>query len=63
MNTGALFIYAAVAPPFPSPLCSRTVLAVKRTLRRIFSNPEKILLRRAQTTRPCRLRAVPKTYL
>ena len=25
--------------------------------------PEKIFLRRAQTARPCRLRAVPKTYL
>jgi hypothetical protein len=25
--------------------------------------PEKIFLRRAQTARPCRLRAVPKTFL
>jgi hypothetical protein len=63
MNTGAFLIYGAVSSPFPSPPCSRTVLAVKSALRRIFSNPEKILLRRAQTPRSCRLRAVPKTYL
>ena len=63
MNTGAFLKHAAVSPPFPSPPCFRTVLAVKRALRRIFSNPEKILLRRAQTARSCRLRAVPKTYL
>ncbi len=63
MNTGALLIRAAVWPPFPSPPCSRTVLAVKSALRRIFSNPEKILLRRAQTARSCRLRAAPNTYL
>jgi hypothetical protein len=49
--------------PFPSPPCSRTVLADKGPLCKIFSNPEKIFLRRAQTARPCRLRAVPKTFL
>src|SRR5262249_28370014 len=34
-------------PPFPSLPCSRTVLAGKGSLRRIFSKPKKILLRRA----------------
>ena len=63
MRTGVSLVHAAVSPPFPSPPCSRTVLAVKRALQRIFSNPEKILLRRAHTARSCRLRAVPKTYL
>jgi hypothetical protein len=39
-------------PAFPSAPCSRTVLAVKGALRKIFSNPEKIFLRRAQYARP-----------
>jgi hypothetical protein len=38
--------------PFPLVRCSRTVLAVKGTLQKIFSKPEKIFLRRAQTARP-----------
>ena len=49
-------------PPFPSLPCSRTVLAVQGALRKIFSKPEKIFLRRAQTARPGPLRAVPKTF-
>ena len=39
-------------PPFPSPPGSRTVLAVKGALQKIFSTPEKIFFRRAQTARP-----------
>jgi hypothetical protein len=34
------------------PPCSRTVLAVKGALRKIFSKPERIFLRRAETARP-----------
>jgi hypothetical protein len=49
--------------PFPFTSMFRTVLADKGPLRKIFSNLEKIFLRRAQTARPCRLRAVPKTFL
>jgi len=39
-------------PPCPSPRGSRTVLAVKGPLQKIFSKPEKIFFRRAQTARP-----------
>ena len=39
-------------PPFPSALCSRTVLALKGALRKIFSKTEKMFLRRAKAARP-----------
>jgi hypothetical protein len=49
-------------PPFPSSPCSRTVLAVQGALRKIFSTPENIFLRRAQIARPGRLWAVLKIH-
>jgi hypothetical protein len=45
-------VASAAWPPFPSAPCSRTVLTVKGPLRRIFSDPQKILLRRAVTRAP-----------
>ena len=49
-------------PPFPSVLSSRTILAVQGALRKIFSTPENIFLRRAQIARPGRLWAVLKIH-